>query len=269
MQCLACGKDVADKLVTIGGATIMVCTNCGLGQTLDFKPNIGEYHRDETYIKERKQFENIFSKRVEIISKFKTSGNVLEIGSSTGVLLEMLKKKGWNVLGIEPSKASAEFAKEQEIETLNTTFEKAKLKSASYDLVIMNHVLEHMDDPTMILRKIRMALKNEGYLFIDIPNFSSFSSKIFKGRWKYLLTGEHKWHFTEKSLKLLLEKSGFTVERTQTFSGIWGYGNPLLEIFQSLFSFKIRFFTNILTALPTYILTKISMGTGLIIVAKK
>src|SRR3989344_1375504 len=78
---------------------IFRCLKCGLGMTADLKIQEDDYHRDEDYIKNQKQFENIYLKRVNIINKFsKNKGKALEIGSSTGLLLKLLQKKGWDVL---------------------------------------------------------------------------------------------------------------------------------------------------------------------------
>lgn len=262
-----------------GGAFIFQCTKCGLGKTEGEFPKefyfdknklvYFAYHRDPVYVENKEQFKNIFDKRADIISRFKTKGKALEAGSSTGLLLSLLKDKGWEVLGIEPSQSGASVAIEHGVPTLNTTFELVNLPQRSFDLIIFNHVLEHMENPVLILRKAHKILRKDGLSLIDVPNFASLSARLSGPTWRYILPREHRWHFTPTSLFLLLEKSGFMPVYWEAHSGIWGYGNPLKEIIESFRGRKKRFIWNILTLVPTFILTKFKSGTGLTVIAQK
>lgn len=268
--CISCNN----KLKFLGknhNWDIFQCLSCGLGVTVGEFPQTpySAYHRDPVYIKEKDQFKNIFQKRVGVIGKFKNPGRVLEVGSSTGLFLSLLKNKGWEVQGVEPSKTSTQEALKNNILTNNFTFEEAQIPSQSYDLVIFNHVLEHMDDPVNVLQKANSVLKKDGLILIDVPNFGSLSAKLRGANWQYILPKEHRWHFTPKSLITLLAKTGFQTVHWETHSGIWGYGNPLREVWESLMGGKKRFIWNILTAIPSWILTKFNAGSGLTVVAQK
>lgn len=268
MQCTICGGDFQKK--TSNSISILVCKNCGLGVTEQFKNvDYQNYHRDDTYLEEEAQFRNIFSKRVNLILQNKSKGNALDIGSSTGTFLSILQDKGWDVLGIEPSRKSADIANKKGINTLNKSFENVKLIKGSYDVVILNHILEHVDNPQKFIEKARELLKKDGIILIDVPNFGSLSSQIYGLDWKYLLPTEHKWHFTKKSLEHLLNKSGFRTQIIETHSGIWGYGNPFEELLTSFISFKKRFISNFTTLIPCLIISRLGLGTGLTIVAQK
>ena len=269
-KCIAC----SGKLNLLGSTQdkqIFVCPKCGLGTTVGIfkKEQYHDYHRDKTYIRAADQFKNIFQKRLDIISKIGGKGKVLEVGSSTGLFLSLLKDNGWEVLGIEPSVTSSAIARKQDLPVLNTTFELANLKANSFDVIIFNHVLEHMVNPTQTIKKARKLLKKDGIIFIDVPNFASLAARIQKAGWKYLLPKEHRWHFTPTSLFLLLEKSGFAPVYWEAHSGIWGYGSPYLELWQSFKGLKKRFIWNVVSALPSWFLTKLKAGTGLTVVAQK
>lgn len=268
MKCISCGA-VLKVLGEVQGFTIYKCPVCGLGKTEGLRTDYQNYHRDANYIVEEKQFKNIFSKRVHLITKYKNAGKVLDIGSSTGAMLSLFKDKGWEVQGIEPSKTSSKKAEDSGIPTLSTTFEKADIKNFAYDVVIMNHVLEHVQNPLEFLKMANKLLKKDGIILIDIPNFGGFSASLFGANWQYILPKEHIWHFTNISLKNILEKSGFKISFQETHSGVWGYGNPLEELADSLFGAKKRFFTNAFTAIPSWFISMFGMGSGLTIVAKK
>lgn len=245
------------------------CVSCGVGITENAKPQANSYHRDDTYIKEKAQFANIFMRRINIIGKFKNKpGVILEVGSSTGILLHIMKNKGWKVFGVEPSKEAAEFAIKQGIPTLIAKFETAKLAVEAVDVVIINHTLEHLPNPWAVCDKAFKVLKDDGILMIDVPNFDSLSAKLIKP-WPYLLPKEHLWHFTPEALSAILNQSGFEIVFQQTYSGIWDYGDPSLEIRQSFFGFKKRFFKNLLTLVPAFVTTGLNKGSDLTVVAKK
>lgn len=267
-NCVICGG----KTVSIGhsqGVEIFKCTNCGLGIT-DSKdmPDYSQYHRDATYLAENEQFKNIFSKRVNLILSFKRQGSVLDIGSSTGELLSLFKNRGWEVLGIEPSAAAASEALKRGIPTVNKTFEEFGTDQ-KFDVVILNHVLEHMANPLAILRKVKSLLKEEGIVLVDVPHFGGLAAKVKGAGWEYILPHEHLWHFTVKAFMLLLAKANLRVIYLETHSGVWGYGSPAKEVWQSLIGGKKRFFSNVATALPSFFISKLGLGSGLTVVVQK
>lgn len=266
--CLVC--DGQTKLVeSPGGYQIVKCTKCGLGHTQTKDMQKRQYHRDKVYLENQDLLENSFRKTFKIVSKLKKGGRVLDIGSSTGLMLKIFKDVGWEVQGIEPSPKASVYSIKQGIPTLKTTFEKAKLKNGYYDVVIFNHVLEHLDNPIKTLEKAQTALKKGGLMVISVPNFGSLSARIYGAEWQYVLPQEHKWHFTCRALSVLLKAHGFRVLQWSARSGIWEYGDPTKEVLQALITGKKRFFSDILTAIPTWFVSQSKLGTGLSVIAQK
>lgn len=267
--CIACKGSLA-QFGTKEDISIMKCPNCGLGSTLNLPAQKDDYHRDATYIEEQDLFKNIFQRRVNLINKlYPKRGKILEIGSSTGLMLSLFKQEGWQVLGIEISKASAQFAKQRGIETLTQPFEKIDFKGEKFDAVIINHTLEHLENPVEVIEKIYQILSIGGIVLIDVPNFGSFSAQLLKTNWPLLLPNEHLWHFTAKSLSNILDNNGLTVIYKAMPSGIFDFGNSFQELLTALFGFKKRFFVEIVTVIPSYIMTKLNLGTDLTIIARK
>jgi SAM-dependent methyltransferase len=269
MNCLAC-KSLLTVFGKKGGYTILRCPKCGLGQTIGTDKQGESYHRDKVYIQEREKFKNIFLRRLDLItSSRKRKGRVLEVGSSTGLMLSLFKSCGWEVLGIEPSKQAASFAKKEGIATVNENFEETKIPKDKFDAVIINHTLEHMDHPDEILAKVAHTLTKDGLLLIDVPNFGSWSAKLKGINWPYLLPVEHRWHFTGEALRQLLEKNGFEVLTVQSTSGIWDYRFPATEVIHSLIHLKKSFITESLTMIPSLMATLCNKGTSLTVLSKK
>lgn len=248
--------------------TIYKCLNCGLGITESLKAQQGEYHRDNTYIEEEDLFRNIFLKRVNILMKIINPKNVLEVGCSTGLMLSLFKKLGCGVLGVEMSKRAAEVAEKEGVKVLNADFLKTKINE-NFDLVVFNHTLEHVADPSKFIKKAVGLLRSDGFLYIDLPNFDSVTSKLLKVSWPLLLPKEHLWHFTPKALTLILKKYGFKVVFMEMASGIWDYQNPIYGLMLSLIQFKKRFFKEVVTAVPSWITSRLQIGSDLMVIAKK
>lgn len=269
-KCILCGNTDFKVLYTGDGWKISKCKKCRLVYTKRDKLKISEeYHRDSDYIALEKQFENIFKKRFEIINKYiKNPGRVVDIGSSTGVLLKLFKDFKWEELGIEPSK-SANYAIKKNINIINKKFEDVNLPKNKYDLVILNHTLEHLENPLTVLNRVYEILKKGGLVFIDVPNFGSLSSMLFGKNYSFLLPEEHNFHFTQKTLTKLLQKSKFKVKYSETRSGLFDYQNPFLELWMSLSGFKKRFITNLIR-LPLDVIEKLlNKGTAISIIGQK
>jgi hypothetical protein len=137
----------------------------------------------------------------------------------------------------------------------------------------MNHTLEHVADPTFVLTKARKLLTKSGLLFIDVPNFDSFSSKLFGKNWKYLLPEEHVHHFTKRTLEKCLTKSGLKPIYTNTWTGIFDIDSPLKKIFTQLSSGKPYLYKSLVLDLLNIPLDIISThvlknGTNLVVIAE-
>lgn len=265
MNCIICGQGLE---MLVNSPKIWKCPNCGFGQTENPKVQTNQYHRDKVYVDEEKLFRNIFQKRVNIICRLNKSGSALEVGCSTGLMLYLLQKKNWEVLGVEISKIAANKANKRGIKVIRENFEKVKIDK-KFDLIIFNHSLEHLQNPIKIIEKTKKMLKGNGLIYIDLPNFGGLSSKIYGKNWPLLLPNEHLWHFSLKSLEILFGKAGFKTIFVDRSSGNWNLANPWIEIFQSLIGFKKRFFMEILTILPDWIISKLGLGSDLMVIARK
>jgi len=114
-------------------------------------------------------------------------GSVLELGSYKGDFTKRLLKFFPSITCIEASADAAyesmvnlkEDVKEgAEVRTIISTFEDAKLNE-KYDNIVLTHVLEHIDKPIALLKKIRNEwLADGGRLFIVVPNAYAASRQI-------------------------------------------------------------------------------------------
>lgn len=230
--------------------------------------NYKKYHRDKTYLENESHFRNIFSTRFKIAKHFGKKGRVLDIGASTGIMLSIFKNDGWETWGVEPSE-SANAAKEGGHRIIKNYFEKAKLPKNFFDVVIMNHTLEHLDDPVLVLRRIYTLLKKEGILLVDVPNAGGLGSRLLGDKWPYRLPLEHKHQFTKVTLSKVFRDAGFEVVHFKSRSGVFEFGNPVLEIWESMIGMKKRFFTNLINIPYDILVTILNYGDSMTMVGKK
>jgi SAM-dependent methyltransferase len=268
--CVLCGSRDWQVILEVEGAEIEKCGGCDLVRTAGFElPSYEKYHRDDDYKNCEGHFKNIFRKRFEIVKRFgRGQRRVLEVGCSTGVMLDVFAREGWECWGVEPSGAG-EIAKEKGYKVLRTTFEKAKFPSGRFDAVVLNHTLEHMLDPVAVMKKVRKLLKKGGVVLVDVPNFGSLSRMLTGSSWPFYYPREHAYHFTPDSLRRVFEKSGLEVVCWESRSGIFEYAKPLGEIWFSLLGMKKRFFTDLLGAPGAAIATTLNRGSSFSMVGRK
>ena len=147
----------------------------------------------------------------KIVSYLPKNASVLEIGCSTGLLLNEIGLLGnYKLFGVEYKKEAAEEARTRGITVWEGTFEDAAISSSSIDLIIMQHVIEHVYNPVETLKKVHNILKAEGRVIGELPNIDSWDANLFGKYWGGGHAPRHIWFFTPNTLKLTLEKCGFS-----------------------------------------------------------
>jgi SAM-dependent methyltransferase len=137
-------------------------------------------------------------------------GDILDIGSADGAHFEILKEFGkWNFAGIEFNDKVAQVGRNRGHEIYTETIETCNFGERKFDLIIMNHLIEHVGDPALTVSKAADLLKEGGYLIGETPNNRSFDFLIFKKYWGGLHVPRHTFIFNSTSLRQLLLKSGF------------------------------------------------------------
>lgn len=129
------------------------------------------------------------------------SKRVLEIGCAEGKQLEIFKSRGWDTLGIEPNRYLAKECKRLGINTIEGYIEKIKFPERSFDLVIATHVLEHLRNPCIVVKKISQLLKDDGRIILEVPLNICYGHP------------EHLFFFSKRSLTKLLVQNGFIITK--------------------------------------------------------
>jgi SAM-dependent methyltransferase len=148
------------------------------------------------------------------------TGRILDVGCGHGFFLDMMRSAGWETTGVEPSPVAARHAVEQlGLNVLCGIVEDAPLEPESFDAATLWYVLEHVPNPSEVLRAVARAVRRGGWAIVRVPNRNVEVDRWLArfgpvGRRFFLINPpRHLYDYTPTTLGALLEKSGFTVLR--------------------------------------------------------
>ena len=164
-----------------------------------------------------------FSFILDKLKAVKSEGKFLDIGSATGVFLDMARKKGYNVVGVDVSEYACDYAKKNfKLNVKCGKLEDLRLKDKSFDIITMWDLIEHVPDPKVFLKEVNRILKDDGIIYLLTINDASLMGYLSK--WIYYLSFKkinffvklihpihHNYHFEEKHLMKYLDNAGFKV----------------------------------------------------------
>ncbi|MES1197830.1 MAG: class I SAM-dependent methyltransferase [Chitinophagaceae bacterium] len=230
-NCPVCGStDLVDVLsttdYTVSGETFMIieCNSCTLRFTQDVPDAVSilPYYKSEDYISHTNTSRGLINRLYKfvrlrtMITKRKlvekstglAKGSLLDIGSGIGTFVNEMKQHGWHTTGLEPEPEARETSKKLYNLDLKATAELNKLPANSFDAITLWHVLEHVHDLHDHMQQLKILLKQNGRLFIAVPNYTSKDAEIYKQFWAAYDVPRHLYHFSPGSIKKLLEKNG-------------------------------------------------------------
>lgn len=202
------------------------CSSCSFVVTSPRpdQDSISEYYKSEKYISHSGGRKNLMDKvyiqaryitlkwKHELISQFKKSGSILDYGCGTGEFLHFMQIKNWKGSGVEPS----ETARSKAIELTKTEiFDHLKSTKDKFDVITLWHVLEHVHDLNRKIDELITHLKDDGIIFIAVPNRESEDAKKYKNFWAGYDVPRHLWHFSQSNMKQLLFKHGLHLLTTE------------------------------------------------------
>jgi SAM-dependent methyltransferase len=142
---------------------------------------------------------------------FAVPGRLLDIGCGYGFFLEAMKKKGWEVEGIELSKPAAAIAEARNCGLIHAHAVEEMSEMALFDVVTMFYVIEHVADPVAILKSIKKLLKPGGIIVLRYPNTSpllAFSADLAR-KLTLMQAPSHLYDFAGDSMHRVLQQAGY------------------------------------------------------------
>jgi SAM-dependent methyltransferase len=174
-------------------------------------------------------------------------GTVLDVGCGDGSFLRMAIERGWKGVGTDIRINSA--ARSVDAPLYDGPLGRQPLGAAEFDLIRFNHVLEHTPDPVAELRVAHRLLRDDGLLFVSVPNIGGIPSGLksvqsrlrLKSRvYQHYAAGHHLFFFTPSTLKTVLAAAGFEVRSWETPVLKRHNRSALSEVFNKLMFEKTR-----------------------------
>lgn len=140
-----------------------------------------------------------------LLHSYKRSGRLLDVGAAYGSGTKVFISRGFDADALEPEDDRAAYIEKMlKIKCYNTTLESLSPEK-KYDLILFSHCLEHLNDPSYALNKLKGLLSSDGIIYLEVPivwNVVDWQDSFFMA---------HKHNFTERNLKKLIDKEGLSV----------------------------------------------------------
>jgi SAM-dependent methyltransferase len=168
-----------------------------------------------------------FDEKLVTIEKLISSKSkrILDIGSGPGFFLRCAKRRGWDVIGVEPSPLACNYANKQNIPTIQKFFhEVTPNEIGKFDAIHAFDVLEHVNNPIDVIEKAYSFLKRGGVIVVEVPNdfnpLQKLAQKALKKKewwitfYSWSKTSgniQHLNYFNFSSISDLLKRIGFKI----------------------------------------------------------
>ncbi len=228
VRCPLCGSDEGDPLFEWRTRRMVRFPGCSLVYR-NPRPAVSDVHR--AYAAERMSLEweeRVGDRRTDQFCRFLDSfperpGRLLDIGCGYGFFPKMAEEKAWKAVGVDLNPKAIDYAKDcLGVNALLGDIRDNCFPDGSFNLVTLWNVLDHVPDPFDLLIEVHRVLKDDGYVFIRIPNgtwqYLNFRVANFLGRlgWGKVLDERpfvtfvfHTTSLSRSTLRLFIEQAGF------------------------------------------------------------
>jgi len=218
-----------DFFLTKEHFTIQICDKCGFKFTNPRPDNksILKYYESDKYVSHDAKKADFTTtiyriaryyairKKHSIIKSCSPGKRLLDIGCGTAELLNYCRKKGMEVKGVEPNEKAREFARKNHSLCVLGSLDEVKKTTEKFDCISLWHVFEHLPSLDQTLNDVASILENGGVVIIAVPNSESWDARHYQKFWAAYDLPRHLYHFSEITLKRLVENHGFFITETK------------------------------------------------------
>ena len=227
VACNLCGADTGDCVATERGLAIVRCRGCGLVYVTP-RPCAAElallyagYHarNGEDEASWDRLMGRIFCEVADLLCATREGTDhprLLDVGCGFGGFVELMRRRGWDAEGVDPSSSAVEVATRHGRRIRLGTLEQFAGDQGAYDAVTLFYVLEHLTDPMAALRKVFNLLAAGGAVVIRVPHTTPLLRLLAPvGLGGGLFDAPyHLFDFSPAVLWEMLDRAGFADVRT-------------------------------------------------------
>jgi hypothetical protein len=206
---------------------VFVCEKCRLVQVDEYQKSDAIFNSEYVYFSSYSTSWlahcQAYSELMISRFKFDQSSLVVEIASNDGYLLQYFKQKQIPVLGIEPTKNTAEVALKKGVPTVTEFFGvnlalELVSQGKKADLLLGNNVLAHVPDIKDFVRGMKIMLNEQGVITMEFPHLV----QLIENHQFDTIYHEHFSYLSFYTVKQIFENQGlvmFDVEEIPTHGG--------------------------------------------------
>ena len=222
--CILCGRISSQRfLITDTPFRIAICRSCDLGHT-EPRPTrdelrslydretgttplgVRDFYSDSGFVLRikdrlakrdaRKRIQNIYASR-----------SILDFGCGNGLFSNALASVAPNA-----KVTASDFFSDRpnDLDPKVDYLPIGDLKLSDVDLIVLRHVLEHLDDPSDTLRRCAAMLSESGQIYIEVPNARCAMAALLGSKWVHWYVPRHLQHFSKTSLEACLKQAGLS-----------------------------------------------------------
>jgi len=231
-NCTCCSSEKLYCCYTLESQFLLNCQNCGLYFFADspsdkdlsdyYKTIYSQIHQKQLHDLLKVNYDSGFFKTLLNNLKnyhgqiTKENPKILDYGCGHGFFLKVAKENGFEAYGVEYDDEVAKFNENELKIKMLSNGELENTSDNTFDIIRMNHSLEHLPHPEIILEILHKKLKPNGIIVISSPNFSQKIVKSNTAKLYDLVFPEHLYYFTLQSIIKLLTRLEFSVETNIT-----------------------------------------------------
>lgn len=225
VSCPACGEDRPTPRFRKNGFAVVRCRACGLGY-VNPRPQpaqLAAWYDKEHFVQagasgaphlRHGAIKQATAKlRLALLQTVVAKGRLADVGCGGGFFAAAAAAGGWAAVGLEPSEEAAGLARRQGVAVVRGCLEALPFADSHFDAITMFDVVEHVFSPAACLAEARRLLVPGGRLLIEAPNMAGWLPRLLGARHPSVRPPEHLTYFTPHSLRRLLERNGYQVER--------------------------------------------------------
>lgn len=225
LDCDLCGAREGEALLEKNGARYLRCRRCGFVYS-DLDPVASAAANEDYFVAELERYvakayapakQATYGRLLRPFARYRRLNRLLEVGANVGGFLHRARAEGWQVLGVEPVAACADWARrERGLDVRATVLEEAGLEEASVDGVYSNAVFEHLRRPSRVFAELARVLRPGGLAIIDTVNWESYTRERLGRDWKLVDPRVHLCLYGPATLARHCEKAGLEVLAIKT-----------------------------------------------------
>ena len=230
--CPSCSSnDLKTSTIYLKDGSLLICNTCGqlVSQCTEIRYNVTMQQFDQTGVtlptgKSIQRAVRLHGKRLALIRKHLNNCKVesirlLDVGCSSGAFLLNAKALGFKVEGVEPAVKAAQTARELNLQVHSGYLEAINFPDNSFDCITLFEVIEHLINPSALLKECYRILKPDGIIMISTGNTDSWTVNVLKENWEYFDIDKHGGHisfFNPISIQKIADLNNLKVKYIKT-----------------------------------------------------